>query len=847
VKETPILEQYKKIKEKYREELLLFRMGDFYELFYDDAKKASEALGIVLTSKAMGKNIRVPLAGIPVKAAEQYIQKLLNMGYKVAICEQVGEGKKLMKREVVEVITPGTVLQEGLLDEKSHSYIAVLIKGDDGKGYIAVSDISTGDFFVMEDEYKKIIEKLRALDVKELLAFENVVQSIELKEFNISVLREDTYFYSEHVEKIKNFFGVSELSIFGLNDSDGELIKVASLLLHYLEEKKPGMLSHIKGIRKLHPEEYLFLDPQSVKNLELISRWRTGEKAGTLYDIMDRTMTALGARFLKETILSPPRNTHLIKKRLKRVETLTENKYTLDKIRKKLQGVYDIERIVAKISSLKHNSRDFIKLRDSIKEGMEIFEILKEIDPFPEEYCLKEELIELKEVIERIVVDDPPLSPPGVVKDGVSHELDELRDLLTHSKEKILELEAKERDKTGIQNLKIKYNQVFGYYFEVTKSNLNKVPDYFIRKQTLVNAERFFTRELKELEEKILSAEERSVEIEKEILGNLSKKIISLAVFLKEFADALKEIDLIQSFAFLAIERNYTKPVIREDTTLIIKEGRHPVVEVTLGEPFIPNDTFLDTQEHMVYIITGPNMSGKSTYLRQVALITIMAHMGSFVPASYAEIPLTDRIFSRIGASDDLSRGVSTFMAEMLETAEILHNATPQSLIILDEVGRGTSTYDGLAIAWSTVEYIIKHVQAKTLFATHYHELSELKNIYPQVKNFTMKIREWENEIIFMRKLVEGVCDKSYGIHVAALAGLPLELIEKAKEISVELEKKEEDIKNKMDRKRKQLTLFSPPPSYSKVIDLLKQIDPDGITPRDALNLLYKIKEELEK
>jgi len=847
VKETPILEQYKKIKERYKEELLLFRMGDFYELFYDDAKKASAALGIVLTSKPMGKNIRVPLAGIPVKAAEQYIQKLLNKGYKVAICEQVGEGKKLMKREVVEVITPGTVLQEGLLDEKSHSYIAVLIKGEDNKGYIAVSDISTGDFFVMEDEYKKIVKKLKALDVKELLTFENVAQSAELKDFNISILKEDTYFDSEHAEKIKIFFGVSKLSVFGLNESERELIKAASLLLQYLEEKKPGMLSHIKGIRRLHAEEYLFLDPQSVKNLELISRWRTGEKVGTLYDVMDKTITAAGARFLKETILSPPKTPQIIKKRLKRVESLVENRFILDKIREKLHGVHDIERIIAKISSLKHTSRDFIKLRNSIKEGLEIFEIIKEIDPFPEEYRLREELIELENEIEKTVVEEPPISPPGIVKEGISHELDELRDLLTHSKEKILELERKEKNRTGIQNLKIKYNQVFGYYFEVTKSNLDKVPDYFIRKQTLVNAERFFTKELKELEEKILSAEERTIEIERGILRNLASKIISLASFLKEFADILKEIDLIQSFAFLAIERNYTQPVIRDDTTLIIREGRHPVVEATLGEPFIPNDTYLDTHENMVYIITGPNMSGKSTYLRQVALITIMAHMGSFVPASHAEIPLTDRIFSRIGASDDLSRGVSTFMAEMLETAEILHNATSQSLIILDEVGRGTSTYDGLAIAWSTVEYIIKHVKAKTLFATHYHELSELKNIYPQVKNYTMKIREWENEIIFMRKLVEGVCDKSYGIHVAALAGLPFELIERAKEISIELEKKEEDIKNRMDKKRKQLSLFSIPPSHSKVINLLKQINPDGITPKDALNLLYKIKEELKK
>ncbi|MGB9823888.1 MAG: DNA mismatch repair protein MutS [Candidatus Hydrothermia bacterium] len=842
--ETPLLSQYRTLKEKNSDTLLAFRIGDFYEFLYEDAEIASKVLGITLTSKPLYKGHRAPLAGIPAKAAWQYFEKLVKSGFKVAICEQTGEGKKLMEREIIEVLTPGTFFHPDYTDETSNIYIAALTR-DGAKSTLVVADISTGEIIVEKGKFQMILERVDLYKIKELLVEEEIYFdlansiSTQLTKVSSPLLTVESL-----KEKLLQFFKAPSLKIINIEEDPLE-IKALYILINFLEDKKPGMLGHLKSIKRVNSEKVLLIDPRTAKHLELVEKPYEGE-GGTLFSHLKETLTPQGTRFLRENILSPLRDIEKINKRLARVQYFVENREVLKNIREELKKVSDIERLISRFSTQKYHIRDFLRLSETINALVRISTILNKTEIF-EPMDIQESVLLLADQIESIVPSEPPAEPPGWVKEGVNKELDELKYLMTHAREKLLELERKERERTGIPNLRVGYNQVFGFYYEVTKSHLDKVPPYFIRKQTLQNAERFFTEELKELEEKIVTAEERTVEIEKKIIEDLRLKIINQIESLSQLANYSKELDLIQAFAKVSLDHKYSKPEIHNSIELIIKDGRHPVVERFSKEKFVPNDTYLN-EENIMYIITGPNMSGKSTYLRQVALIVLLAHMGCFVPATHAEIPLTDRIFSRIGASDDVTRGVSTFMAEMMETAEILRNATNHSLLILDEIGRGTSTTDGIAIAWACAEYIATRIKAKTLFATHYHELSELAKFIKNVRNYHMMVSEWNNTVIFMRKLKEGALNKSYGIHVASLSGIPDEVIKRATEIAADLEKKENDILTHSEQKG-QLSLFDRGTKLKpcKVCEILKSIDIDGISPREALNLLYKLKEESDK
>ncbi len=842
-KETPILKQYKEIKAQYPDEILLFRIGDFYETFLEDAKIASKVLGIVLTSKPVGKGIRVPLAGIPVKAAETYISKLLKAGYRVAICEQIGEpGKGIMHREVVEVITPGTVFSPGLLEDKKFNYIASIIPNDSGQAGAAVAELTTGDFFLMQDDFNRVVDELRKLGIAELL----IPEGTELEGDWIKTELDPIEYSPTDAElEVRRFFRVSTLEGFGVKDME-LAVRAARALISYLKAKKPGMIEHIRGIRVHRLENFMFLDTRTVKNLELIETIHPNEGMAFV-EVIDRTRTPMGARRLREAVLSPFLELRPILERQSRVAAFFEDPSLSSKVGAILRNIADIERLSSRLSAHKGGPRELFKLGESLLQLPELKAALSGTDFLKE---LADEIPELEELgreITSTIVENPPAtaSDGWVIRDGVDPALDEFRELAQHGKEKLLELEARERTRTGIPTLKIGYNNVFGYYIEVSRAHLNRVPSDYVRKQTLKNAERFITDELKQLEDRILGAEERMIRLEKEHIERLRQKVIELADSIKKAAQVVAEIDLNLSLAEVARNNRYVRPTVDESGIIHVVDGRHPVVEVMSSEPFIPNDIHMDDDENRVFIITGPNMSGKSTYLRQTALIVIMAQMGSFVPASEARIGIVDRIFTRIGASDDLARGVSTFMAEMVETAEILHNATPRSLIILDEVGRGTSTFDGMAIAWAVVEYIAEKLKSKALFATHYHELAELGRKLHGVKNLTVAVKEWNDEIIFLRKVVPGETDRSYGVFVARLAGLPDEVIERANEVLREMEKRGKTIRAGRRSKRvigDQLSLFAPP---DPLREKLKKLDPDSMTPREALEFLYKLKEEL--
>ena len=838
MKETPLLSQYKKIKEQYKEEILLFRIGDFYETFLEDAERTSKALGITLTSKPVGKGIRVPLAGIPVKAADTYIARLLEQGYKVAICEQTGEGKKLMEREVVEVITPGTITIEGLLDENTSYYIASLVKGEDGNAAVAFCDITTGDFYFFYTTYDEALKHISKMNVREIVLPEGKKLNIGITESHYDGI---WYGVESAKEIIEDYFGVATLRVYGLKR--GEEIEATGLLLAYLKDRKKSKLSNITGIRRLNLEKRLYIDEKTARNLELVEKMFEKTSYGTLFWALHRTKTPMGRRFLRSTILFPPADLKFIKERQIRVETLFEDSILLSQVVEELSGMGDLERKLSKILQKKAGPKDMYLLKKDLERVLNLKRILEEYDLFDITFD-GEKILALIEKLDRILKDDPPVQVEDFIKEGVIEELDELRNLLKNTREKLLEIEKREKEKTGIPTLRIGYNQVFGYYIEVTKAHLDKVPEHYIRKQTLTQSERFITEELKEFENKILTAEEKIKEIERSIFDNLRREIEKNAPYIKEAAGFIKEVDLVQSFATVAVERGYVKPTVTDEDIISIVDGRHPVMELISNDVFVPNDTLFD-KEHRVYIITGPNMAGKSTYLRQVALITIMAHMGSFVPAKQAKIGLVDRIFSRIGASDDITRGISTFMAEMVETGEILHSATRRSLVVLDEVGRGTSTYDGMSIAMAVVKYIARKGY-KTLFATHYHELGNLTSEFNTVKNYTMEIKEYNGKLYYLRKLREGVCDKSYGIHVAELAGLPKSVINDARRILKSMERRAPIKVHTSKEEPAQLSLFDAlTEKEKKIIQLIKDIDVDGLTPRDALNFIYKLKEEL--
>ena len=866
---TPAMRQYMNIKETCKDAILFFRMGDFYEMFFEDAKLASRVLNITLTTRDRNKENAVPMCGVPYHAANNYIAKLVKEGHKVAVCEQVEDlgtdlksvpmAKGIVKREITKVITPGVALEEELLDAKSNNFIAgVTLNGNIGG--LSYMDVTTGEFRVTEFSGKnELVEEIKRIGPKELVIPEEVLgnNSTELPRFsnNIRITPLSNYHvrHDEAVHGLASHFQVISLDGFGCS-SLNEGIKAAWIVLKYVKETQKGALPHIKTLLPYYPNQFVVIDYMTKKNLELTETIRYGEKKGTLLSLLDRTKTAMGGRRLRAWMDSPLKDVPEINKRLDAVAELYREKLVRDEIQANLIRVYDIERLVVRVALDTANPRDLISLKDSLKTIPKIKNLLKSFQSalLKGIYLGLDDVKEASDLIEACIIDLPPVTTRegGFIRDGFNRELDELRSISRNGRDWIVNFEAGEKRRTGINSLKIGYNRVFGYYIEVTKTNLTQVPTDYIRKQTLVNAERFITPELKDYETKVLSAEEKIIALEQRLFHEIRKRVAFYRDRIQETANLLAGLDVLTAFGQVADEMNYARPKVNDVDAINIVEGRHPIIEANREERFVSNDTLLDSTDNQVIILTGPNMAGKSTYIRQVALIVIMAQMGSFVPAKDATIGIIDRVFTRIGASDDITRGHSTFMVEMSETASILNNATEKSLIILDEIGRGTSTYDGLSIAWAVAEYIHDHpsVKAKTLFATHYHELTDLSLTKERVKNYSMAVKEWNDKIIFLRKVVAGGANRSYGIQVARLAGIPEPVTRRAKEILLNLEKGELNeagmprLASSKDREQtvSQMNLFG---EKDLIKEELRQIDVNKITPVEALMKLSKLKE----
>jgi DNA mismatch repair protein MutS len=845
---TPIRRQYLKIKQQYPQAIVLFRLGDFYETFDEDAKLASRELEIVLTSRNMGKGHKVPMAGIPYHALDNYLAKLISRGYKVAICEQVtkpGETKGLVQREVVRLVTPGTVVEPSLLDSKSNNYLVALAWGGEGVG-LSYIDITTSEFATTQLPPHRLIPELERLKPSEIIAAE----SAELPELGLaaSLTRlEDYWFESEVARKtILDHFGAATLDGYGCSHLP-LAVSAAGAVIHYIQETQKGVLGQLTHLATYATDNFMALDVQTQRNLELFQSSRSGTAAGSLLSIIDLTRTAMGGRLLRRWLGQPLLDIKELNKRQDAIAWFAENTLPRSQVVSQLNDVADIERLINRIKSGIAVPRELIALRRSL-------EVIPEMQKALALGWLKEALKPCPEVVDLIsqaIVESPGgLEEGGVIRTGFSEELDKLRQSSKNAKQYLADLERKERERTGIKSLKVGFNKVFGYYIEVSKPNLSQVPADYIRKQTLVNGERFFTPELKEYESLILNAQDRIAELEGQLFRQVCNQVGADAERISTSAGALADVDAFSALAEVAVRYSYVRPALTTENTIDISDGRHPVVERTLAEgSFVPNDTILSNDDAQLIVLTGPNMSGKSTYLRQVALIVLLAQIGSFVPAAAATIGLVDRIFTRIGAREDLPAGQSTFMVEMVETANILNNATPRSLIILDEIGRGTSTYDGLSIARAVAEYIHSYPRlgAKTLFATHYHELVELANFLPRVKNFNIAVAEDKGEVIFLYKIVPGGVDKSYGIHVAKLAGLPRSVVHRAQEVLTELEDGSKQATTRRRRKEaaaRQLPLLGQP---SPLFDELEKLDINSMTPLEALNKLYELQKKAKE
>ncbi len=808
---TPMMKQYHEIKRRFPGKMVFFRLGDFYEMFYEDAVVASRELEITLTARNKDKaGAPVPMCGVPYHSVDGYIARLLRKGYRIAICEQVEDPKtarKLVHREVTRILTPGTVVEEVLLEPKDHNYLGSLILTGEGSG-LAFIDLSTGDFVTTEltgaDAWDRSLDELSRFRPRELLLPEDGSNPLKEKlardwpgEWVASPLDGWAFNADYAFRLLLEHFSVATLAGFGCEDHP-LAISAAGALIHYIRETQLSQLGKIAALRFFEPRDYLKLDNSTVKNLELIETME-GDRKGSLLSVLDVTRTGMGGRLLKSWLLTPLLNAGELEKRLDAVEVLTKDVVGHDRLVRRLGEIHDVERLVSRVTLGTASPRDVLALRDSlcavpaIRSSLEscgaatLQQIRSKLDDLPD----------VVQLIQNAIAEEPPASSldPGIIRSGFSAELDELRAIRRSGKTYIASLEARERERTGIQSLKVKFNQVFGYFIEVTRPNLPQVPTGYVRKQTLVNCERFVTEELQEYEEKVLRAEERIAELEKDLFDQVRKTIAGQAGRIQATARLLGELDVYASLAEVAIKNDYVRPQLVESDEICVQQGRHPVVEFQ-SRPFIANDLYMNTTTDQLLILTGPNMGGKSTFLRQTALIVILAQMGSFVPARQARIGLVDRIYTRVGASDNLARGQSTFMVEMIETANILNTATNGSLILLDEVGRGTATFDGLSIAWAVAEYLAQNPQhrAKTIFATHYHELTKMADVQPGVKNYCMAIREAGNEIVFLRKVVAGTADKSYGIEVARLAGLPREVLRRASQILERLERKEIDL-----------------------------------------------------
>ena len=853
---TPMMEQYVQIKSKYKDAFLFFRLGDFYEMFYDDAIKAAQELEITLTKRDANKENPIPMCGVPYHAAENYIKILVNKGYKVAICEQVEDPKQatgVVKREVVQLITPGTVMDKTMLTETESNYIASVSQFKDMSYVIVYNDLSTGEnsAVLINSGWEAVIHELFNRSIKEIVLSPNfpIALQEQLKQrLHVTIsYQKDKDFTAEY----RNLFN---------NINDERFMKAFSRLLNYIQYTQKRSLDHLKPLEIIELNEFLSLDMYSKRNLELTETMLQKEKKGSLFYILDDTITSMGARLLKKWLERPLLNIQLIKKRQEIVESLYSQFMEREELRKILSSVYDLERLAGRIAYGNVNARDLIQLKQSLQQLPKIKKILSK---FSSEQIKKinDELKEPTDIItllEESIVDQPPVSVTegSIIKDGFNEQLDKYRHASKNGKHWIAELEQTEKQITGIKSLKVGYNKVFGYYIEITNANKHLIPeDRYERKQTLRNAERFVTPELKEKEAIILKAEEKSADLEYEIFVSIREQMKQQIPLFQQIAQLISEIDVLQSFATISEQNNYIKPTFSDDE-IYIKNGRHPVVEKVLtDDEFVPNDVYIDNETSML-LITGPNMSGKSTYMRQVALTTIMGQIGCFVPADEAILCIVDQIFTRIGAADDLSSGKSTFMVEMMEANYALKNATNRSLILLDEIGRGTSTYDGMALAQAMIEYIHDHLHAKTLFSTHYHELTILEKHLNKLKNVHVKAEEYEGKVVFLHQIQDGAADKSYGIHVAQLAKLPQSLIDRAKEILTALESKEENKNNKQNRmQEEQLSLFpnnSPKQkekhlSNHRVINELKQLNLLEMTPLEAMNTLYRLQSHLRK
>lgn len=866
---TPLMAQYLKIKSQYQDAILLYRMGDFYETFYDDAKLISKILGIALTKRAHGKSAHVPLAGFPYHALDNYLHKLVQAGNRVAICEQIEDpkaAKGIVKRDVIEIVSPGATLSDKILDTKTNNFLSSVFIDNEKTG-LAYVDVSTGEFYTSEFEKDKMEEQILSIDPKEIL-----IPQSQIEEFKIifksnlkPVLTEldDWIFTKDYARDILiNHFKVHSLKGFDLENYPLALIAAGSSL-KYLQENYKTELSQIQKIMLQNLSKYMILDEATRRNLEISHTLRENIGGNTLLEVIDDTATAMGGRLLRQWMNFPLCEEKEIKKRLDIVEELYNNKNELSELKDLLKECSDMERLITKIATGRANGRDLINLKSSLEQIPEIKSAIENssLKIVKKTFLAFKNLPEIIKIIDNAIVENPSLNitDGGVIKKGFNKELDELLDITNQGKDWLIKLQEEEKARTGISTLKINFNKVFGYYIEITKSNYDKIPDNYIRKQTLVNAERFITPELKEKEEKILNAEDRLKSLEYEIFQEVRQKISSKTDIIQNNSRLLAELDCYCSFASVAENNHYVKPIISKDQVLRIKKGRHPVVEKFMkpGEEFIANDVNLNPSDEQIWILTGPNMAGKSTYLRQVGLTVFLAQIGCFVPADEAEIGTVDRIFTRVGASDNLASGESTFLVEMNETANILNNATTKSLLLLDEIGRGTSTFDGLAIAWSVAEFIHNNinVKAKTLFATHYHELTELADIFPRIKNYNILVEEWEDQVIFLRKIVAGGTDNSYGIHVAQMAGLPKPVIERAREILSNLENKEitphrlpKLAKRSSGRlvDENQLSIFLDKEEL-KIKDKLKNIDINNLTPIEALNQLNELKRIIKK
>ncbi len=875
---SPMMEQYVATKEKYKDCILFYRLGDFYEMFFDDAILASKELEITLTGKDCGMEERAPMCGIPFHAADTYINQLVKKGYKVAIGEQVEDpklAKGLVKREVIRIVTPGTNLSSESLEESKNNYLMCISYV--GKNYgISVTDLSTGVFKTCQiQQAEKVVDEINKFQPSEVLYQAGVEQVEEIhavcERLQVSHTEAPDYYFNLETdeETLKRQFHINSIEGLGLKDSPA-CVASCGALMQYLHETQMSSLSHINHIETYSVDSFMILDSATRRNLELTETLRDKQKRGSLLWVLDKTKTAMGARKLREFVEQPLLYKDAIEKRLDAIEAINKELIVREELREYLNTIYDLERLLTRIALKTANPRDLLAFKTSIQYLPDIYNLLRELpcERINEIYEDYDSLEDLYDLLEQAIVEEPPVSikEGGIFKQGYRDEIDELRLAKTECKTWLADLESKEREKTGIKGLKIKYNKVFDYYFEVTNSFKSLVPDYFIRKQTLVNAERFTTDELNTLSGKILGAEDKLYALEYDCYVELREKLAAALVRVQKMAGYIAELDALCSLAYVADKNNYVRPSLNTDGVIDIKGGRHPVVEKMLAnDSFVENDTYLNNAESRISIITGPNMAGKSTYMRQTALITLMAQIGSFVPAESANIGLCDRIFTRVGASDDLASGQSTFMIEMNEVANILRNATKDSLLILDEIGRGTSTFDGLSIAWAVVEYIADPniLGAKTLFATHYHELTELEGKLSSVNNFCIAVQEEGDDIVFLRKIIKGGADRSYGIQVARLAGVPEPVLKRAREICNELidsdiitKVKDIDIKPALSEHPKkkearssdyeQLSLFSSPVEMT-IANELKTMDLNNMTPIKAMLYLQELQERLKQ